>query len=523
MMALLRVGDWRVLCWRPGALTLSGGCWYELLAGSDVRHGVFRGDSAGSNHDGAALMKSFGRVLCVLALLFGVNLVHAEEINATVTGTLAVKQWGDGAGVWSNTYSAGVASEYARLGCTSWVSGSPYAEPSTGSSPSGFGIILGACMRSGGMANPTLSYRYFCASGALTWNGTAFYCGAVGYTCPPNEGWTLNGAYCQRTACTATQRRYNGVCKEACKSEGSYDANGGQILKGFSYGEGAGKTCIGGCEYYVTERSEMLGPAPANPVDALRIGQPLLKIGASAGTSCSPDKVGVGETGSTLPPGETKPAPSGADVDVAKCGAKGQGWGLVNGLVVCSGTAPDSVTTAKKTTTVSDSDATSDGPVVRKIESSTSKCEGDKCTTTTTTKNETVGTGGTVTGSTTASETKSESRADFCAKNPKDASCLQSSGQDDYCKGHPEKAGCADMGTPVEPSQPVGTRAVGLSTITPVALAGSQSCPADVTLFGNAAFGWAPVCSVVDWLRPLVLALAWLSAGFVVMGGLRNG
>lgn len=58
-----------------------------------------------------------------------------------------------------------------------------------------------------------------------------------------------------------------------------------------------------------------------------------------------------------------------------------------------------------------------------------------------------------------------------------------------------------------------------VSSIVPVDLGGPAAvCPAPVQLPHGLSWRWDTVCSFASFLRPLVLALAWLSAGMMVLG-----
>jgi hypothetical protein len=73
------------------------------------------------------------------------------------------------------------------------------------------------------------------------------------------------------------------------------------------------------------------------------------------------------------------------------------------------------------------------------------------------------------------------------------------------------------------PGPNLGTRSVGLDAITPVSGFSTGSCPADIPLPRGMSFSWAPICTTANTLRPLIIALAWLSALLIVVGGMRKG
>lgn len=92
------------------------------------------------------------------------------------------------------------------------------------------------------------------------------------------------------------------------------------------------------------------------------------------------------------------------------------------------------------------------------------------------------------------------------------------------CDKYPNSLGCANLDSPL--SEDLQTQARGPSLITPVSLGGSGSCPAPLTatVMGHVVeMSFDPLCQYANALRPLVLALAWLSAGVLFIGGVRNG
>lgn len=59
----------------------------------------------------------------------------------------------------------------------------------------------------------------------------------------------------------------------------------------------------------------------------------------------------------------------------------------------------------------------------------------------------------------------------------------------------------------------------GISSVTAVNVGGPvASCPAPVQLAHGIVWSWNTVCNFASFLRPIVLALAWLSAGMMVLG-----
>jgi hypothetical protein len=96
--------------------------------------------------------------------------------------------------------------------------------------------------------------------------------------------------------------------------------------------------------------------------------------------------------------------------------------------------------------------------------------------------------------------------------------------QKDQCVEHPDSLGCTPLGSAQEDA--IGHQDRNIALVQPVAVGGAGSCPADLTgsfLGHPVAFSFAPLCTYANTLRPLVLALAWLSAGVIFIGGVRNG
>jgi hypothetical protein len=62
----------------------------------------------------------------------------------------------------------------------------------------------------------------------------------------------------------------------------------------------------------------------------------------------------------------------------------------------------------------------------------------------------------------------------------------------------------------------------GPQSITAVGGMGAGSCPADIPLPKGMSFSFSGICQAADALRPVVIALAWLSAGLIFLGGLKR-
>ncbi|MDP3511438.1 MAG: virulence factor TspB C-terminal domain-related protein [Sulfuritalea sp.] len=69
-------------------------------------------------------------------------------------------------------------------------------------------------------------------------------------------------------------------------------------------------------------------------------------------------------------------------------------------------------------------------------------------------------------------------------------------------------------------AEELATEEGGVSTITAVDVGGPvAACPVPVQLPHGIVWSWSTVCDFASFLRPIVLALAWLAAGMLVLGG----
>lgn len=98
--------------------------------------------------------------------------------------------------------------------------------------------------------------------------------------------------------------------------------------------------------------------------------------------------------------------------------------------------------------------------------------------------------------------------------------------QDDPCTGHETRLGCTEQGE-VPQSPDLKEQQINVS-ITPDGGWGADNatCPADIpfTAMGRTfAISWSPVCSFASMIRPLIIAMAWLAAAFIVVGAKQGG
>lgn len=92
----------------------------------------------------------------------------------------------------------------------------------------------------------------------------------------------------------------------------------------------------------------------------------------------------------------------------------------------------------------------------------------------------------------------------------------------DPCLENPDRLGCIDKGTPEDSELQTESRPF---TITPVVVGGAGACPPPrqiVTSKGTFVMTWEPICNAAAWLNPLILAAAWLAAGYIIVGSVRG-
>ncbi len=92
----------------------------------------------------------------------------------------------------------------------------------------------------------------------------------------------------------------------------------------------------------------------------------------------------------------------------------------------------------------------------------------------------------------------------------------------DPCKTATNRLGCLDKGEADDIE--IEKQNQGQS-ISPVSVGGGGSCPADRSIsltHGQATFSYQPICQLATMINPLVLAFAWLSAGFILIGAFRE-
>ena len=231
-----------------------------------------------------------------------------------------------------------------------------------------------------------------------------------GYVCPAGQNWTLSGTTCTRPDCVAPQVRdpATGICGAAPCEVGA-TSSASRYTGVFSSGT-FGKTygthtptpstlCNGSC------LGEIVSVNSCNSSDAAGTPIQCQYTIALNGSSCS---------------GGNGAAPAGDP-----CIGQGQIAGTLNGVPICSGTAPTN-TDSKTTTTSPAGNSTTNN-------TTTTTCTGaGSCTTTTTTTTTSGGSGpgGTGPGSTTTAPTETKKdlpKSAFCEENPNSSICKNSS------------------------------------------------------------------------------------------------
>ena len=98
-----------------------------------------------------------------------------------------------------------------------------------------------------------------------------------------------------------------------------------------------------------------------------------------------------------------------------------------------------------------------------------------------------------------AGQTEAEKQQDLCEKNPEILACQKLDEVDDV------QLGTEDKTVSISPDGGWG--------------GGNGSCPAPRRLTGaNVEFTFQPICDFMSGLRPIVIAVAWLSAAFILLG-----
>lgn len=425
------------------------------------------------------------RAVFGLILAFLSQYVHAETTAATAYSA------GTTSAAIIDVYSGGGATEITSFDCSHFVT--DYPPGSCGSQVPTY-TTPGYCGRyfaNSYCSNNTVYKTPTCPTGYALQGTVSAPTGCTNtttvYKCPATGGWTLSGQTCTRPDCVAPRvRQSDGSC--SCPPSGTSVSG----VSGRSYtgsGSNPSSMCIGGCLY--NAGSSVAGATTWSGT-----------AGRSAGGSCT----------ATTPVLPVEPA--GADSTAPKtpegCMAAGQSYATMAGVTVCvaQGSPGAAPTTQKSTSSASSSSSTGGSSGSTSTNTTSVNPDGTVTQTVDTTNSD---------GST-SSKSSTASPDQFCKDNPTDKMCVSKAANTE-CEDHPERAGCKDLGdAPTAPA--IDTQTVPL-TFNPMAISQNASCPAPIplTLGGRAMnIEFDAACTYASGLRPIVIAMAYLSAALIVFG-----
>jgi hypothetical protein len=268
--------------------------------------------------------------------------------------------------------------------------------------------------------------------------------------------------------------------------------------------------CFNGCEFLLRPDTVALSSARLSSdspwIDELTVGD-----FAGSGEVCDPLT-----TGASSGTSEPTPYPPGEDgVPPPDACPKDQVPGTVNGVTIC---VDPGIREVKSTTSSTNDDGTN---TTEKIEDKQTTCVGEICTTTTTTvTNVTNNSTSTVTSSTnTGSETTT--KGEYCKANPYDKLCT-ADGQGAASGDCSElDKGCTDKLGSLEPETFSNTNRAMSITAQSGWGEGAGSCPSPrvVNVAGiTLEMPFDLLCEFAVGIRPIIIALAWLSAALAFLG-----
>lgn len=94
----------------------------------------------------------------------------------------------------------------------------------------------------------------------------------------------------------------------------------------------------------------------------------------------------------------------------------------------------------------------------------------------------------------------------------------------DLCEKHPDILACQKLDEPEDPGK-LKVQEVDFNFQPESGFAGSASCPAPMSfnVHGNVInISWQPFCNSLDMIKPFLLAMAWLSAAFIMLGARKE-
>lgn len=377
-------------------------------------------------------------------------------------------------------------------------------------------------------------------------------------SCP--NGGTLSGSTCTKTCAAGEVMSADGICHQPCGTGMTWTGNACTCDSGAQVGNDG--TCCpvagsgGGAAMqwcYVDSKAATTCDSTGNNGCKVRCNNVTFQQGTGAtvqiypklalGQSCSytGTKAASNTGGGALNNDELKQvADSTKDPAKAKtpegCMAAGMGYVQSASGTTCVPSGDTGVVKKESSsnttndngqqTTETKTKETTSTPTGGETKETTVKANPDG-TTTTTTKTTTCKEDGTCTTSTTETtkdaagnttgnktNTNQQSASEFCKLNPDSDMCK---GASDACKDHPERLGCMGAGEAIE--QPdLSTTEKGINAITPINISSNATCPADLPLPKGMSFSFQPFCDYASAFRPIILALAWITAGFLAFG-----
>lgn len=424
-------------------------------------------------------------LFCLLA--FGYGWAHSETETIPATGGTEVRYQTSGAGVYVTS-----AVQWAAWAVGNNPSLSPLGSPTEDATS------VRVC---------NLNSSWICVTGTK-------YTAQKPLTCP-DSSWSLSGSNCVRESCPAGTVR--NIATGACQKDCSGKVGQAPPMPSYEFPNG-GPNMVGGCEV----ACDTTKTAGVNQII------PAVVVQSNCRYTGKSYADGVGAEGTGFTPKPDAPKKPG------DCTGAGMGYiQSSSGSTTCiasKDSPPDTKpkTTEKKQTTTGT--AGTDGkpdptkPDYEKKETSSTSSGGTTKTTETTTKNpDEAGacqSGYTkVDGKCVQVKVTEESDGDYCTKNPNASQCKDAG---DSCKENPDRVGCMDQGEAPDEGA-VETKTIGVSSITAVSLASNNGCPSGPTLpKGLGVYNWEPMCDFAGALKPIVLAFAWLAAGLIVLGAIRD-
>lgn len=108
-------------------------------------------------------------------------------------------------------------------------------------------------------------------------------------------------------------------------------------------------------------------------------------------------------------------------------------------------------------------------------------------------------------------------------KDPETGEDKKPEEEDDFCKKNPDVMACWKEDDD-HSQDDLREESIGKS-ISPVSIGGAGSCPAPKTVSvqgRTVTFTYDPICQVAQGVRPVMIAIAWLIAGYILVGATRE-